>query len=77
MFCAEGRKAWTTFHPDDVWNLTALKDSEYDSEGYPALELEILSEVGYAVISRTAAVAADGGAPSMAAPPLATSTNVA
>ena len=66
-----------TFHPDDVWNLTALKDSEYDSEGYPALELEILSEVGYAVISRTAAVAADGGAPSMAAPPLATSTNVA
>lgn len=64
-----------TYHPNDVWNLPALKDEEYDYEGYPALELEILSEVGYAVISRTAAVVADGGAPP--APPLATSTNVA
>ena len=40
---------------DDVAGLPALKESDFDPAGFAELELEILSSVGYAVISRTAA----------------------
>lgn len=48
-----------TYSPEDVAELASLRDTSYDGEDYSEVELGILTDVGYSVISCTARTTAE------------------